>query len=100
MAGTGKHILTGEISTGTSPLSGQLSSAAAKLTGDLPGTLVIHTVGDLPAYNGPYEVTPNVVADITLETGQRFVSADIKVNKIPITKVSNNTGGMTVIIGG
>ena len=54
----------------------------------------------LPSYNGEYAVVPTVDEDITLLTAQTFVDANIKVKKIPITAVANQSGGKTIIIGG
>ena len=54
----------------------------------------------IASYNGEYEVTPSASADVTLLTSQTFVDANIKVNKIPYSEVSNNSGGVTANIGG
>ena len=54
---------------------------------------------ELPKYNGEYSVMPNAENDVILETSQKFLDADIKVNKIPYSEVSNNSGGNTVFIG-
>lgn len=54
--------------------------------------------GDLPLYDGAYEVTPSA-NDQTLYTAQKLLDSDVKVNKIPYTEVSNNSNGTTVIIG-
>ena len=54
----------------------------------------------IATYNGEYQVTPQIAEDVTLSTAGTFVDADIQVKKIPITKVSNSSGGNTVIIGG
>lgn len=53
---------------------------------------------DLPVYDGAYEVTPSATNDQTLLTAQKLLDADVKINKIPYTEVSNNSG-TTVIIG-
>lgn len=54
---------------------------------------------ELPVYDGAYSVTP-AVSEQTLETAQTFVDADIRIEKIPYSEVSNNSGGMTATIGG
>lgn len=51
-----------------------------------------------PEYEGSYEVTP-ALAPQTLSTAEKVLMKDITVEKIPITKVSNVSGGYTVIIG-
>lgn len=50
-------------------------------------------------YEGDYSVTPSL-EEQTLPTNQKFMNADITIKKIPITTVSNSSGGNTVIIGG
>lgn len=49
-------------------------------------------------YEGDYEVTPSLQAQ-TLPTSQKVMLNDMKIRKIPITTVSNTSGGNTVIIG-
>ena len=51
------------------------------------------------SYEGSYEITPTLEG-MTLKTAQTFLEKDIKIKKIPITTVSNSSGGNTVIIGG
>ena len=53
----------------------------------------------LPHYEGEYEVTPTF-ADQTMETSGLLMEEDVKIEAIPVARVSNNAGGMTVIIGG
>jgi hypothetical protein len=55
--------------------------------------------GDLPLYDGAYELTPSANNSQTLYTAQKLLDADIKVNKIPYTEVSNSSNGLTVTIG-
>jgi hypothetical protein len=55
--------------------------------------------GDVDEYKGSYEVTPRL-EEQTLPTALKVMRNDVKINKIPITKVSNTSGGNTVIIGG
>ena len=55
---------------------------------------------ELPVYEGAYEVTPSATEDQTLLTAQKYMDADVKIEKIPYAEVSNNTGGTTVTIGG
>jgi hypothetical protein len=55
--------------------------------------------GDVEEYKGAYEVTPKLEAQ-TLETAFKVMRSDVEVKEIPITRVSNTSGGNTVIIGG
>lgn len=56
--------------------------------------------GALPHYDGVYDITPSVDADITLETAQKVMERNLTVFKIPYAKTTNNSGGLTVSIGG
>lgn len=55
--------------------------------------------GDTEEYKGAYEVTPKLEAQ-TLPTAFKVMRNDVEIKEIPITKVSNTSGGNTVIIGG
>lgn len=54
---------------------------------------------DLPTYEGTHSIVPSF-ADQLLDTSGLLVEEDIKIEAIPLVRVSNNSGGMTVIIGG
>jgi hypothetical protein len=54
---------------------------------------------ELPTYDGEFIVTPAVDNEQTLLTAGKYAEANITVEKIPITSVSNSSGGNTVIIG-
>ena len=54
---------------------------------------------DVPEYEGTYDVTPRV-EEQTLPTAKKFLQKDVTIKKIPITTVSNSSGGNTIIIGG
>lgn len=54
--------------------------------------------GDTEEYEGSYEVTPKL-EEQSLPTALKVMRNDIKIKEIPITKVSNTSGGNTVIIG-
>ena len=56
--------------------------------------------GALPQYDGVYDITPSVDADITLETAQKVMERNLTVFKIPYAKTTNQSGGLTVSIGG
>lgn len=50
-------------------------------------------------YKGAYEVLPKFENQI-LPTKNKTLSADITVNAIEVSRVSNPTGGKTIYIGG
>lgn len=56
-------------------------------------------VGEYPVYKGAYEVTPSLETQ-TLETAYKVMTGNVEVESIPMEKVSNTAGGMTLIIGG
>ena len=54
---------------------------------------------DVPAYEGDHEVTPTFETQI-LDTSGLMLEEDIRIESIPLARVSNTSGGTTVIIGG
>lgn len=56
-------------------------------------------VGDYEHYKGDYSVTPKFEKQ-KLNTKNLVMDNDMTIASIPITKVSNASGGNTVIIGG
>ena len=54
--------------------------------------------GNVEEYKGLYEVTPKI-EEQTLQTASKVMRNDVKINKIPFFKVSNDSGGNTVFIG-
>lgn len=50
-------------------------------------------------YDGDYEVTPTVEG-MELNTKDRYMVDDVKINAIPFFEVSNTSGGNTVYIAG
>ena len=61
--------------------------------------LLIDIYDRFPEYSGQYEVTPKLEAQ-TLSTAFKTMNRDVEIKEIPITRVSNTSGGNTVIIGG
>ena len=55
--------------------------------------------GELPIYEGVFEVVPSTEESIILKTAQKMMDADVKVEKIPYAEVSNASNGTTVTIG-
>lgn len=51
-----------------------------------------------PEYEGEYEVTPQFVPQ-TLPTAEKILMKDVTIEEIPYAEVSNNSGGITAIIG-
>lgn len=49
-------------------------------------------------YEGPYAVTPRLY-DQYLETDGKLMEDDVTVYEIPVTRTTNPTGGLTVLIG-
>lgn len=53
---------------------------------------------DLPKYDGEYSVTP-AVEEQTLLTSQKYLDANLKIEKIPYSEVTNTANGTTATIG-
>lgn len=53
----------------------------------------------LPVYDGEYAVVPSTENDQLLETAQKLMDANVKVNKVPYAEVTNTMGGTTATIG-
>lgn len=49
-------------------------------------------------YKGTYEITPKANETQVLETKNKLLNDNVKINKIPYYEVSNNENGKTVII--
>lgn len=58
----------------------------------------VGTGRDVDDYKGPYEVTPTLDG-FDMPVKDTAMHDDVKVNPIPIAKVSNDAGGYTYIIG-
>lgn len=54
--------------------------------------------GELPKYDGAYEVTPLADEATTLLTKEKYLDSNVTVNKVPYYETSNNEGGETVYI--
>ena len=57
-----------------------------------------YKVGDYEFFDGPYEVKPTF-ENQTLKTKNMAMKDDVEIKPISVTKVSNQSGGNTVIIG-
>lgn len=79
---SGQIVMGGEIHRAERALHGAILSDSEQLIGELPGKLVFYAAGDLPAYDGPYEVTPSRQEQV-LKTAGKYLPENIKVNKIP-----------------
>ena len=72
------------------------SIAAASLAGEIAAAQ-----GDaVPIYDGNYTAEPKLFENVTLRTKDQKMTSDVTVSKIPIYEVSNEAGGLTLIIGG
>lgn len=56
------------------------------------------SINNAPNYDGPYEVTPRLYTQ-GLETEGKLMADDVTVYEIPISRTTNPTGGLTVLIG-
>ena len=61
--------------------------------------LIEEVIANLPKYNGEYHITPSANEDITMETAEKMMNADVRVEKIPYAEVTNLANGKTVTIG-
>lgn len=79
--------------SGGESLRGNLCGAES-----LSGELTFSSTG-FDLFDGSYIVDPKLEAQ-TMPTKGKVMGDDVTINKIPITVVSNASGGNTVIIGG
>lgn len=97
-------VIVGTVKAQTATLTGSLVSNQG-LIGQL--TQEAHLTGNLATaystasvkYEGDYEVTPTVNG-MELETQNKFMADDLKINAIPFFEVENTSGGNTVYIAG
>lgn len=84
-------------------MHGSIASQEGKLVGVIRLSLSLVGKVSIPTgykyYKGNYTVKPKVNTQI-LETKDKLVAEDIKVESIPYYEVSNLQGGTTIIIGG
>lgn len=59
---------------------------------------VVYSGGGEP-YGGPYQVTPKIYEETVLKTKSKTMRDDVRVLKIPQFEVSNEAGGITLIMG-
>ncbi len=58
------------------------------------------TINKLMSYTGDYVVTPKLNGEIVLETKGKKMTDNVIVKEIPISKIVNPNGGITLKIGG
>lgn len=63
-----------------------------------PNVIAVNS-GDVPVYEGPYSVTPQLSEATVLETKQKLMQNNVTVSRIPQYQVSNDADGVTLIIG-
>ena len=74
-------------------LTGTISGIDDKISGAVSSDILSHK-----KYAGPYEVYPRKV-DQLLNTSDKLLTDDIKVDAIRYSEVSNPEGGVTINIG-
>lgn len=90
------ETLTGEITPTIDILAGDIYEDSY-INGEISNEVI--RVGEpLPEYDGDYFVIPRVESQ-TLNTTNKTMTADVTVDVIPISMVSNLSGGLTVNIG-
>ena len=62
------------------------------------GEVYVVTKGGYESYDGSYEITPRLHEQV-LNTSKKIMHDDVTIKEIPIARVSNTSGGTTVIIG-
>ena len=62
------------------------------------GEVYVVTKGGYEPYDGAYEVVPRLHEQV-LNTSKKIMHDDVTIKEIPIARVSNTSGGTTVIIG-
>ena len=77
--------------------SGQLSGFLSAQKG-ISGLLTIPSAVGVELYDGSYEVTPRLYSQY-LDTDGKLMEDDVTVYEIPISRTTNPTGGLTVLIG-
>ena len=85
-------------------LRGILSRSAASIqcrieTGGILTCAVGKSPVTVPNYDGEYEITPDQ-SEHVMQTKGRLMHQDMRVHKIPYQEVCNQSGGITVTIGG
>ena len=78
--------------------SGDILQCVIKADGSLSGSVGKSPV-TVPNYDGIYEIMPDQ-AEHVMPTKGRLLHKDMKIHEIPYQEVSNNSGGITVTIGG
>ena len=85
-------------------LKGAISRSGDKLQGSIKadGSLscsIVKSPLTVPNYEGEYEIRPDQEGHI-MPTKGRLMHKDMMIHEIPYQEVSNNSGGVTVTIGG
>ena len=65
---------------------------------DWSGVVQVSDTSKIPHYVGDHEVDPMPVSQI-LETAQKYVEKNIKINRVPIRRYLDANGEMIVVIG-
>ena len=85
--------------TGPRPVT-SVNGVKPNTNGDVDIDPIIDAKLRKTTFSGEYVVIPSPTDDVVFLTAQKYMNSNIRVNKIPYAEVSNNSGGMTVTIGG
>lgn len=55
--------------------------------------------GEFPVYDGEYDVLPDAIKDVILQTENKITLEDVRLRKIPYSETSNSANGKTITIG-
>lgn len=86
-----EEALLGKIAT-EAVLIGKITPLIITLTGN------VSIPTGYEHYEGDYEITPKIKKQ-TLETKNKLMYSDLTIKEIPYYEVSNDYGGITIIIG-
>lgn len=88
------QVITGTINDTTLIIYGTIEpDQIFDITGEVEPEPVQET------FNESYEVTTSLTDDTVLPTKGKVMTDDIVVKKVPMTEVSNESGGYTIAIG-
>lgn len=62
------------------------------------GVVQVSDTSKIPHYSGATEVNPMPISQ-TLDTAQKYVEKDIKINRVPIRRYLDANGELIVVIG-
>lgn len=81
------------------PMQGVFVGEESSLHVGFDHAYVISNEEQVEKYTGPYRITPRI-HEQSFETAQKMMEQDLTVLEIPYAPVANDSGGVTVTIGG